>query len=61
MTRVGGAIVAAAVLAALFGPALSPFDPSDQQLALRRKAPNAKTTPRTRSGMHQPSKAPEGG
>ena len=34
---------------------------ADQQRALRRKAPNAKTTPRTRSGMHQPSKAPEGG
>jgi peptide/nickel transport system permease protein len=39
MTRVGGAIVAAAVLAALFGPALSPFDPSDQQLALRLEGP----------------------
>ena len=39
MTRVGGVIVGAAVLAALFGPALSPFDPSDQQLALRLEGP----------------------
>ena len=28
-----------------------------QRRALRRKAPNAKTTPRTRSATHQPSKA----
>ena len=39
MTKVGGAIVLAAVLAALFGPALAPFDPADQQLALRLEGP----------------------
>ena len=39
MTRVGGAIVLTAVLAAIFGPALAPFDPADQQLALRLEGP----------------------
>ncbi len=39
MTKVGGAIVLTAVLAALFGPALAPFDPADQQLALRLEGP----------------------
>jgi peptide/nickel transport system permease protein len=39
MTKVGGAIVLIAVLAALFGPALTSFDPADQQLALRLEGP----------------------
>jgi peptide/nickel transport system permease protein len=39
MTKVGGAIVLIAVLAALFGPALAPFDPADQDLALRLEGP----------------------
>lgn len=39
MTKVGGAIVLTAVLAALFGPALAPFDPADQQLPLRLEGP----------------------
>ena len=33
---------------------------ADQQRALRRKTPNATTTPRTRSGTHQPSTTSEG-
>ena len=39
MTRVGAAIVLLAVLAALVGPVLMPFDPSDQELALRLEGP----------------------
>ena len=39
MTKVGAAIVVTAVLAAVFGPALAPFDPADQQLALRLEGP----------------------
>jgi peptide/nickel transport system permease protein len=39
MTRVGAAIVLTAVLAAVFGPTLAPFDPADQQLALRLEGP----------------------
>lgn len=34
---------------------------ADQQRVLRRKDSNAKTTPRTRSGTHQPSRTPEAG
>jgi peptide/nickel transport system permease protein len=39
MTRIGAAIVAIALLAAVFGPVLSPFGPNDQQLALRLEGP----------------------
>src|ERR687897_1020440 len=39
MTKVGGAIVLLAVIAAIFGPALAPFDPSSQELALRLEGP----------------------
>ena len=42
MTRVGAAIVLAAGLAAIFGPALAPFDPADQQLALRLEGPTGR-------------------
>jgi peptide/nickel transport system permease protein len=41
MTRAGGAIVLVAVLAAVLGPLLAPFDPADQQLALRLEGPSA--------------------
>jgi peptide/nickel transport system permease protein len=41
MLRVGLFIVAAAALLAIVGPALAPFDPSSQQLALRLAAPSA--------------------
>jgi ABC-type dipeptide/oligopeptide/nickel transport system permease subunit len=37
---VGGAIVALAALAAIFGPLLSPFDPAAQDLALRLEGPS---------------------
>jgi peptide/nickel transport system permease protein len=40
MTRVGAAIVLVAVLAALVGPVLMPFDPADQELALRLEGPS---------------------
>jgi peptide/nickel transport system permease protein len=43
MTKVGAAIVVTAVLAAILGPAIVPFDPSDQELALRLSGP---------TGMH---------
>lgn len=43
MTKVGAAIVLTAVLAAILGPAIVPFDPSDQELALRLSGP---------TGMH---------
>ena len=39
MARVGGAIVLVAVLAALLGPWLVPFDPAAQELALRLEGP----------------------
>jgi peptide/nickel transport system permease protein len=39
MTKVGAAIVLTAVLAAIIGPAIVPFDPSDQELALRLSGP----------------------
>ena len=39
MARVGAAIVGVAVLAAVLGPWLAPFDPSTQELALRLEGP----------------------
>src|SRR5919108_5579231 len=39
MARVGFAIVMLAVIAALIGPWLAPFDPADQELALRLAGP----------------------
>ena len=39
MARLGGAIVLIALLAAVLGPWIVPFDPSDQQLALRLEGP----------------------
>jgi peptide/nickel transport system permease protein len=39
MARVGAAIVLGAVLAAVLGPWLAPFDPSTQELALRLEGP----------------------
>ena len=39
MTRIGAAIVLLAVLAALIGPVIVPFDPADQELALRLEGP----------------------
>jgi peptide/nickel transport system permease protein len=39
MARAGGVIVVGAVLLALFGPLLSPYDPSSQELALRLAGP----------------------
>src|SRR5687768_18222544 len=39
MTRVGTFIVAIAVLAAVVGPLVAPFDPADQELALRLEGP----------------------
>jgi peptide/nickel transport system permease protein len=39
MTRVGTFIVAIAVLAAVVGPLVAPFDPADQELALRLGGP----------------------
>ena len=40
MLKVGGLIVGVALLAALVGPANTPFDPASQQLALRLAAPS---------------------
>jgi peptide/nickel transport system permease protein len=40
MVKVGGAIVALAIALALFGPALSPYDPSTQELARRLEGPS---------------------
>jgi peptide/nickel transport system permease protein len=40
MTRLGAAIVLIAVLGAGFGPLLAPFDPADQDLALRLEGPS---------------------
>src|SRR3989338_319518 len=39
MARLGAAIVLLAILAAVVGPWLAPFDPSDQELALRLEGP----------------------
>jgi peptide/nickel transport system permease protein len=39
MTRVGTFIVAIAVLAAVVGPLVAPFDPADQELAMRLAGP----------------------
>lgn len=39
MARVGAAIVLLAVVAAVFGPWLAPFDPAAQELALRLEGP----------------------
>ena len=39
MTRIGAFIVLAAVVAALIGPAIVPFDPADQELPLRLEGP----------------------
>src|SRR5918996_2755500 len=39
MTKVGAAIVLLTIVAAIFGPALAPFDPSAQELALRLEGP----------------------
>src|SRR5204862_6086604 len=41
MSRVGAAIVLVAVIAALFGPAVSRVDPSAQELARRLDGPSA--------------------
>ena len=40
MVKVGGFIVALAIGLALFGPALSPYDPSTQELARRLEGPS---------------------
>jgi peptide/nickel transport system permease protein len=40
MTRLGGAIVIIAVLAAVVGPFAAPFDPASQELALRLTGPS---------------------
>ena len=42
MTRVGAAIVLIAVLAAVVGPVIVPFDPADQELALRLEGPTGR-------------------
>ena len=39
MSRVGAVIVAATVLLAVFGPALTPYDPASQELPLRLEGP----------------------
>jgi len=40
MLKLGALIVGVALLAALVGPAITPFDPASQQLALRLSAPS---------------------
>src|SRR6478752_5680070 len=40
MLKVGALIVGVALLAALIGPAITPFDPASQDLALRLSAPS---------------------
>jgi len=40
MTRVGAAVVVIAVIAAIAGPMLAPFDPAAQELALRLDGPS---------------------
>ena len=42
MAKVGAAIVLLAVVAAIFGPVLAPFDPSAQELALRLEGPTVR-------------------
>ena len=42
MTKVGAAIVLAAILAAIVGPDGVPFDPADQELALRLEGPSGR-------------------
>jgi peptide/nickel transport system permease protein len=42
MTRVGATIVMLAVLAAVVGPLMIPFDPADQELALRLEGPSVR-------------------
>lgn len=42
MLRVGGFIVLLALALALFGPAVSPYDPSSQQLARRLEGPSGR-------------------
>ena len=42
MTRIGAAIVVLAILAALVGPVIMPFDPADQELALRLEGPSVR-------------------
>ena len=42
MTRVGAAIVLLAILAAAVGPMIIPFDPADQELALRLEGPSGR-------------------
>jgi peptide/nickel transport system permease protein len=42
MKKVGAALVLAAVLAAIVGPMLAPFDPSTQALALRLEGPTTR-------------------
>ena len=42
MTRIGAAIVLLAILAALAGPVIVPFDPADQELALRLEGPSTR-------------------
>ena len=39
MTRLGAAIVLVALLAAVVGPVVAPFNPADQELALRLEGP----------------------
>jgi len=39
MTKVGAVIVLTAVMAAVFGPLIVPFDPADQELSLRLAGP----------------------
>jgi len=41
MTRLGALVVVVAVIAAIFGPMLAPFDPSAQELALRLEGPSS--------------------
>jgi peptide/nickel transport system permease protein len=41
MTRAGAVIVAIAVLAAVVGPFIAPFDPANQELALRLSGPTS--------------------
>src|SRR4051812_50188923 len=40
MMKVGGALVGLALMAALLGPLMTPFDPASQELALRLATPS---------------------